>query len=110
AGSLIGGWFGAHYVQRVDSEKVRGVVIAIGIAITGYFFVALGSRWRARIQPVDRRNILHQGTVSALRDSSHDQHRANRVHWMALLDSLPRGPFLSPGCGRSLRRTKHHKA
>jgi uncharacterized membrane protein YfcA len=41
AGALIGGWFGAHYVQRVDSEKVRGVVIAIGIAITVYFFVAL---------------------------------------------------------------------
>jgi uncharacterized protein len=41
AGALIGGWFGAHYVQKVDSEKVRGVVIAIGIAITVYFFVAL---------------------------------------------------------------------
>ena len=41
AGALIGGWFGAHYVQRVDSEKVRGVVIAIGIVITVYFFVAL---------------------------------------------------------------------
>jgi uncharacterized membrane protein YfcA len=41
AGALIGGWFGAHYVQRVDSEKVRGVVIAIGIAMTVYFFVAL---------------------------------------------------------------------
>ena len=41
AGALIGGWFGAHYVQKVDSEKVRGLVIAIGIAITVYFFVAL---------------------------------------------------------------------
>ena len=41
AGALIGGWFGAHYVQKVDSEKVRGAVIAIGIAMTAYFFVAL---------------------------------------------------------------------
>ncbi len=41
AGALIGGWFGAHYVQKIDSEKVRGVVIAIGIAMTVYFFVAL---------------------------------------------------------------------
>jgi uncharacterized membrane protein YfcA len=41
AGALIGGWFGAHYVQKVDSEKVRGVVIAVGIAMTVYFFFAL---------------------------------------------------------------------
>jgi uncharacterized membrane protein YfcA len=41
AGALIGGWFGAHYVQKVDAEKVRGAVIAIGIAMTVYFFVAL---------------------------------------------------------------------
>jgi uncharacterized membrane protein YfcA len=41
AGAIVGGWCGAHYVQRVDSEKVRGVVIAIGIAMTVYFFGAL---------------------------------------------------------------------
>src|SRR4030088_1333784 len=36
AGAVAGGWFGAHYVQKVDSEKVRRVVIAIGIAMTVY--------------------------------------------------------------------------
>jgi uncharacterized protein len=41
AGAVAGGWFGAHYVQKVDSEKVRRAVIAIGIAMTVYFFVTL---------------------------------------------------------------------
>jgi uncharacterized membrane protein YfcA len=41
AGAVAGGWFGAHYVQKVDSEKVRRVVIAIGIAMTAYFFVTM---------------------------------------------------------------------
>jgi uncharacterized protein len=41
AGSLAGGWFGAHYAQKADPRKVRGVVIGVGMAMTGYFFVAL---------------------------------------------------------------------
>src|SRR5271167_1570340 len=39
AGSLAGGWFGAHYAQQADPKKVRGVVIGVGIAMTAYFFV-----------------------------------------------------------------------
>jgi uncharacterized protein len=39
AGSLMGGWFGAHYAQQADQRKVRGMVIALGIVMTAYFFV-----------------------------------------------------------------------
>ena len=39
AGSLVGGWFGAHYAQKADPKKVRGIVIGVGIAMTLYFFV-----------------------------------------------------------------------
>jgi uncharacterized protein len=39
AGSLAGGWFGAHYAQQADPKKVRGIVIGVGIAMTAYFFV-----------------------------------------------------------------------
>lgn len=39
AGALTGGWFGAHYAQRADPGKVQGVVIAVGIAMSAYFFV-----------------------------------------------------------------------
>jgi uncharacterized membrane protein YfcA len=39
AGSLAGGWFGAHYAQKVDPRKMRGVVIGVGVAMTLYFFV-----------------------------------------------------------------------
>jgi uncharacterized membrane protein YfcA len=38
AGSLTGGWFGAHYAQRADPRKVRGAVIGVGVAMTAYFF------------------------------------------------------------------------
>ncbi|HXB99668.1 MAG TPA: sulfite exporter TauE/SafE family protein [Terriglobales bacterium] len=41
AGSLTGGWFGAHYAQKADPRKVRGVVIGIGVAMTAYFFVTV---------------------------------------------------------------------
>ncbi len=41
AGSLVGGYCAAKYSQRVDSEKLRGVIAAYGLAMTGYFF------WRA---------------------------------------------------------------
>jgi uncharacterized protein len=39
AGSLAGGWFGAHYAQRADPAKMRYTVIGIGVAMTVYFFV-----------------------------------------------------------------------
>jgi uncharacterized membrane protein YfcA len=41
AGSMAGGWFGAHYAQKADPQKVRRVVIAIGVAMTAYYFVTL---------------------------------------------------------------------
>jgi len=41
AGSMAGGWFGAHYAQKADPKKVRAVVIAIGVAMTAYYFVTL---------------------------------------------------------------------
>jgi len=40
-GALVGGWFGAHYSQRADPKKVRYVVIAVGFAMTAYFFVTV---------------------------------------------------------------------
>ncbi len=39
AGALVGGWFGAHYAQKADPRKVRLVVIAVGVAMTAYYFV-----------------------------------------------------------------------
>jgi len=41
AGSMVGGWFGAHYAQKADPRKVRRVVIAIGVAMTAYYFVTV---------------------------------------------------------------------
>jgi uncharacterized membrane protein YfcA len=41
AGSLAGGWFGAHYAQKANPAKVRGLVIGVGVAMTAYFFVAV---------------------------------------------------------------------
>jgi uncharacterized membrane protein YfcA len=41
AGSLVGGWFGAHYAQKADPRKVRGAVIAVGVVMTVYFFVTV---------------------------------------------------------------------
>lgn len=40
-GSLAGGWFGAHYAQKSDPRKVRGLVIIVGSAMTAYFFIAV---------------------------------------------------------------------
>jgi uncharacterized protein len=39
AGSLVGGWFGAHYAQKADPGKVRVVVIGVGLAMSVYFFL-----------------------------------------------------------------------
>jgi uncharacterized membrane protein YfcA len=41
AGSLAGGWFGAHYAQQADPRKVRGAVIGVGVAMTAYFFATV---------------------------------------------------------------------
>jgi uncharacterized membrane protein YfcA len=41
AGSMAGGWFGAHYAQRADPRKARAVVIGVGIAMSAYFFVTV---------------------------------------------------------------------
>jgi len=41
AGASAGGWFGAHYAQKADPRKVRVVVIAIGLAMTAYYFVTV---------------------------------------------------------------------
>jgi uncharacterized protein len=40
AGALTGGWFGAHFAQTADPQKMRYVVIGIGLAMSAYFFVA----------------------------------------------------------------------
>ena len=39
AGALLGGYYGAHYSQRLPQSWVRGAVIATGVAMTAYFFV-----------------------------------------------------------------------
>jgi uncharacterized membrane protein YfcA len=41
AGSLAGGWFGAHYAQKADPRKVRIAVISLGIAMSAYFFITV---------------------------------------------------------------------
>ena len=38
AGGLAGGWFGAHYAQKADPRHVRAFVIALGLAMSAYFF------------------------------------------------------------------------
>jgi uncharacterized membrane protein YfcA len=40
AGSIAGGFGGAAVAQRLDPRVVRGFVIAVGIALSMYFFVA----------------------------------------------------------------------
>jgi uncharacterized membrane protein YfcA len=41
-GAALGGYGGAHYAQKLDQKVVRFIVIAIGAAMTVYFF------WRTR--------------------------------------------------------------
>jgi len=40
AGALTGGWFGAHFAQRADPRKMRLLVIAVGLTMSVYFFIA----------------------------------------------------------------------
>lgn len=37
-GSALGGYAGAHFAQRTNPHRVRGVVIAVGFAMSAYFF------------------------------------------------------------------------
>jgi len=38
-GAIIGGYFAAHYAQRLPQTWIRAFVIAVGSAMTVYFFV-----------------------------------------------------------------------
>jgi uncharacterized membrane protein YfcA len=38
-GAIVGGYLAAHYAQRLPQSWVRGFVIAVGFAMTVYFFV-----------------------------------------------------------------------
>lgn len=38
AGALLGGFFGAHYAQRLPAAWIRVFVIVVGIGMSGYFF------------------------------------------------------------------------
>ena len=38
AGALAGGYFGAHYAQKLPQAWIRGFVIAVGAGMTVYFF------------------------------------------------------------------------
>jgi hypothetical protein len=42
AGSLLGGYLGAWYAQRMKQDHVRWIVIAIGAGMTAYFFWKTG--------------------------------------------------------------------
>jgi len=39
AGALVGGYFGAHYAQKLPHARVRNFVILVGAGMTVYFFV-----------------------------------------------------------------------
>jgi uncharacterized membrane protein YfcA len=41
AGTLLGGWFGAHFAQRTDPQKMRYFVIGVGVLLSAYFFIKL---------------------------------------------------------------------
>ena len=38
AGAIVGGYFGAHYAQRLPQSWIRAFVIAVGAGMTIYFF------------------------------------------------------------------------
>lgn len=37
-GALVGGYFGAHYAQKLPAAWIRSFVIVVGIGMTAYFF------------------------------------------------------------------------
>ena len=38
AGAVLGGYFGAHFAQKMKQQHVRWIVIAIGLGMSSYFF------------------------------------------------------------------------
>ena len=38
-GAVVGGYFGAHYAQKLPQAWIRRFVIAVGTGMTVYFFV-----------------------------------------------------------------------
>jgi len=42
-GAILGGYFAAHYAQKLPQSWIRAFVILVGAAMTVYFFV-LGYR------------------------------------------------------------------
>ena len=38
-GSLIGGYAGAHYAQKMNQQHVRWIVVAVGLSMSAYFFL-----------------------------------------------------------------------
>jgi uncharacterized membrane protein YfcA len=38
-GATVGGYASAHYAQKLPQSWIRGLVIVVGFAMTGYFFV-----------------------------------------------------------------------
>jgi hypothetical protein len=38
AGGVIGGYFGAHYAQKLPGTWVRAFVIGVGVSVTTYYF------------------------------------------------------------------------
>jgi uncharacterized membrane protein YfcA len=38
AGAILGGYFGAHYAQKLPGAWIRGFVIAVGTGMSAYFF------------------------------------------------------------------------
>jgi uncharacterized protein len=39
AGSLTGGYAGAHYAQKMNQQHVRWIVVAVGLGMSAYFFI-----------------------------------------------------------------------
>jgi uncharacterized protein len=39
AGAVVGGYFGAHYAQRLPQSWIRVFVIVVGLAMSAFFFV-----------------------------------------------------------------------
>lgn len=37
-GAIVGGYFGAHYAQKLPPAFIRGFVILVGLGMTAYFF------------------------------------------------------------------------
>jgi hypothetical protein len=38
-GASIGGYGGAYYAQKMNPQHVRWLVIAVGLAVSAYFFI-----------------------------------------------------------------------